>query len=158
MGEPLKDAYGSCATCSQAARTEVYRELGGFDERLRRCEDTDLAIRLALAGGHFVGIAEPLVTQHMTGTSDKSLDTLRELFLTVVDKHRSMFGSDMVYRFSRRWFSLKYDWLAGRRTRFAAGIVALGLGHPVLTWRRIRMAIPNLAHNRAFSRFSRGST
>jgi glycosyltransferase involved in cell wall biosynthesis len=29
MGEPLDDAYGSCATCSQAARTTVYREAPG---------------------------------------------------------------------------------------------------------------------------------
>ena len=158
MGEPLEDAYGSCATCSQAARTETYRQLGGFDERLRRCEDTDLAIRLALSGGHFVGIAEPLVTQKMTGTSDKSLDKLKELFLMVIDKHRAVFGADDVYAFCRKWASLKFDWLAGRRARFALGLAALGAKHPVLTWRRIRMALPNFSHNRAFRRFSRNAT
>lgn len=87
MGEPLEDAYGCCATCSQAGRAEVYRSSNGFDESFRRCEDADFAIRLALAGGHFVGVPEPLVLQRMTGTEDKSLDKLRQLTLQLHDKH-----------------------------------------------------------------------
>lgn len=155
MGEPLEDAYGSCATCSQAARTETYRRLHGFDQRLRRCEDSDFAIRLALAGGHFVGLSEPLVTQKMTGTSEKSLDILKEFVLMVMEKHQPVFQHDDVYLFCRAWTALKFDWLAGRRVKFASEMMLLGLRHPVLTWRRVRMALPNLSHNRAFRRFSR---
>ncbi len=55
MGEPLADGYGSCATCSQMARTATYRMLGGFDEAFRRGEDADLAIRIALAKRAFRG-------------------------------------------------------------------------------------------------------
>ena len=71
LGTRLDDGYGACPTCSQMARIGTYRAVGGFDPQLRRGEDTDFAIRLALAGGHFVGIAEPLVTQWMTRTSGK---------------------------------------------------------------------------------------
>ena len=68
LGVPLEDGYGACPCCSQMARLSTYRLVGGFDPQLRRGEDTDFNIRLALAGGHFVGIGQPLVVQSMTLT------------------------------------------------------------------------------------------
>jgi glycosyltransferase involved in cell wall biosynthesis len=73
LGTHLEDGYGACPTSSQMARLSTYRALGGFDPELRRSEDTDFNIRLAAAGGHFVGIGRPLVIQTMTRTSEKSL-------------------------------------------------------------------------------------
>src|SRR5262245_34415986 len=66
LGKRLNDAYGACATCSQLARVATYAIVGGFDPALARSSDTDLNIRLALAGAHFVGIAQALVVQTMT--------------------------------------------------------------------------------------------
>src|SRR5262245_22040557 len=63
LGKRLKGAYGACATCSQMARVSTYAIVGGFDPALARSSDTDLNIRLAQAGAHFVGIAQPLVMQ-----------------------------------------------------------------------------------------------
>lgn len=156
MGEPLADAYGSCATCSQAGRTSVYRALGGFDAALRRCEDMDLAIRLARVGGHFAGICEPLVTQRMTATTDKALADLRELTLMVYRKHRDLFDDERSYRFCLDWVRLKFRWLAGQRLGFATLLSRLAITYPVRTFRRFRFAIPNLSHNIAFARFLRG--
>ncbi|MFT5663260.1 MAG: glycosyltransferase involved in cell wall biosynthesis [Gammaproteobacteria bacterium] len=155
MGEPLKDGYGSCATCSQAGRTEVYREIDGFDARLRRCGDFEFAIRMALAGGHFVGISEPLVTQKMTSTAEKSLDKLKEFILLVLEKHQPIFDDGNSYKFCRAWIALKFDWMAGRRSKFTFGIARLSLRHPILTLKRVCMALPNLAHNRVLNRFFR---
>ena len=73
LGEPLEDGYGACPTCSQMARLSTYKLVGGFDPSFRRGKDTDSNIRLSQAGGHFVGLAEPLVIQSMTKTSEKSL-------------------------------------------------------------------------------------
>src|SRR5262245_15027814 len=73
FGKALKHGYGGCPTCSQMARLSTYDIIGGFDPLMRRCSDTDLAIRLAMRGAHFVGIARPLVIQTMTKTSEKSL-------------------------------------------------------------------------------------
>jgi glycosyltransferase involved in cell wall biosynthesis len=70
LGKRLKDAYGACATCSQMARLSTYAIVGGFDPMLARCEDTDLNVRLAIAGAHFVGIARPLVAQTMSKTAE----------------------------------------------------------------------------------------
>jgi glycosyltransferase involved in cell wall biosynthesis len=155
MGEPLEDGYGSCATCSQAARAKTYRGLNGFDAQFRRCEDSDFAIRFADSGGHFAGLAEPLVTQLMTDTSEKNLQTIREFSIMLIDKHRPLFDNDVSYNFSRNWVSLKFDWLAGQSFKFIFEIVKLALAHPLMVWQRLKMALPSLSNNRAFKRFSR---
>lgn len=154
-GEPLEDGYGAIATCSQMARTETYRALGGFDPAFRRSEDTEFCVRLALAGGHFVGISKPLVTQTLTATPEKSLEDEKRYRLALIDKHREVFDDERHYRFSREWAETKYVWLGGDRLSFARRLVRSGLGHPLLTWQRIRLALPTLEGNRAFARFHR---
>jgi peptidoglycan/xylan/chitin deacetylase (PgdA/CDA1 family) len=49
---------------------QLVKELGGFDARLRTCEDWDLWQRVARTGGRFVGVAQPLAFYRM---SDHSL-------------------------------------------------------------------------------------
>jgi glycosyltransferase involved in cell wall biosynthesis len=155
IGAPLADAYGSCATCSQLARTATYRSLGGFDPALRRSEDLDFAIRLARAGGHFVGIAAPLVTQTMTNTSDKSLADEERWQLAVIDKHRDFFESDDAFHFCRDWVGLRYAWIGGYRLRFATRLIGLAARRPWQTAQRLLLALPNLAGNRALGRLHR---
>lgn len=157
LGTPLKDGYGACPTCSQMARLATYRNLGGFDPALRRGEDTDLNIRLALAGGHLVGIARPLVRQRMTRTSDKGLAEEYRNMLVLIEKHRGMMEEAGQYGFCRAWLDAKQAWLEGRRAAFAGRFAALALAHPVLTARRFALALPNAAINRAFRRFHAGT-
>jgi glycosyltransferase involved in cell wall biosynthesis len=156
IGEPLRDGYGSCATCSQMARTETYRSIGGFDESFRRCEDADLAVRLALAGGHFVGLCSPLVTQTMTAASEKTLHDQRVFSLMWLDKHRTVFDSEAAYQFCRSWLEIKYDWLARDWLGLRRRLMKLGLRHPLWVARRIRMALPTLGGSRALRTFFRG--
>lgn len=157
LGTPLEDAYGAVPTCSQMARVATYRALGGFDPQLRRAEDTDFSIRLAEAGGHFIGIARPLVVQHMTRTSEKSLaEELRNMLL-LMDKNRAILEREGQYEFCRRWIELKWAWLERRHLAFAAGLARQALAHPVLTARRLTLALPNMRLNRAFSRFHSAS-
>lgn len=156
-GDPLAEGHGSCATCSQMARASVYRSLPPFDPVFRRAEDTDFAIRLAKAGGHFPGIAEPLVTQTMTRTSDKSLDDEKRWSLALIDKHRDVFLSEGEQTFCRDWVELRYAWLGARRGEFARRLARLAARHPARTWQRLRLALPNLGGNRALGRFLRGA-
>jgi glycosyltransferase involved in cell wall biosynthesis len=158
LGEPLREgAFGSCATCSQMARLDTYLALGGFDPAFRRCEDSDLALRLAKVGGHFTGLADPLVTQQMTGTSDKALDTLERYSLRLLDKHRDAFDTAAQYQFTKAWMRLKFRWMASTPTSFLVGLLPLLMRHPVQTTRRLTAAFPNLMANRAFARFARGT-
>jgi glycosyltransferase involved in cell wall biosynthesis len=156
LGTPLANGYGACATCCQMARLAVYRALGGFDPRFRRSVDTEFNIRLAKAGGHFVGIAQPLVVQTMTKTSDKTLAEEYRNMLLLMDKHRDVMDSMGEYGFCRRWIDAKQVWLEGRRTEFALALLSLFLAHPILTARRLALAVPNVGLNRALRRFHAG--
>jgi GT2 family glycosyltransferase len=155
-GTPLRHGYGSNATCSQMARTETLRQLGGFDTQFRRSQDTELCVRLAKAGAHFVGIAEPLVTQTMTRTSDKGIERERQNWLALVDKHRDVFRSEAEYDACRRWIDLRHDWLSQQRASFWRRLLQLIATRPGFTAIRLWMSLRNLPANIAFSRFHLG--
>ena len=153
LGKRLKYGYGACATCSQMARRSTYDLVGGFDPALRRCEDTDLNIRLGILGAHFVGVARPLVVQNMTKTSEKNLLEEYRNILLLMDKHREFIDRRGQYEFCQHWVRAKQAWLEGQRVRFARAMAMLALFHPLLTASRLALAVPNLGLNRAFSRF-----
>lgn len=153
FGQPLKDAYGSCATCSQMARLSTYRMLGGFDETLRRGEDTEFNIRLALAGGHFVGIADALVKQTMTKTSEKSLREEHRNLCLIMEKHQVLMKAHGQYEFCRRWIDMKLIWQEGRKLAFIFALAKLAMTSPILTIRRLFYAMPNIGLNSAYSHF-----
>lgn len=157
MGEPLQNGYGSCATCSQAARKTTYQLVGGFDPFFRRCQDTDLSIRMARAGVHFVGLATPLVSQKMTKTSDKSLEQEFKYKLALLDKNRDLFDDPALFAFCQEWFELKYNWLSRNELSFLRQIVYLAVSHPTLTLKRLKTALPNWEQNKAHRRFHRGT-
>ena len=155
LGSPLRDAYGACPTCSQMARLSMYRDMNGFDPTLRRGEDTDFSIRLAQAGGHFVGLAEPLVIQEMTKSAEKSLaEEYRNLRL-LIEKHRSILERAGQYDFCRHWIDVKQTWLEARHGKFLSALFSLLFAYPLLTIRRLALAITNIRLNQAFSRFHR---
>ena len=156
-GDPLKNAYGSLATCSQMARVETYHTLGGFDPALRRGEDTEFNIRLARKGGHFVGIATPLVTQTMMATSDKPIAAELNYAFYILDKHRDLFQSEVEYRFCRSWLDVKDSWMRRSYLEFTLRLTKLCLVHPLHTFHRIRMALPNIAGTRAVSKLHKSN-
>ena len=153
LGAPLEDGYGACPTCSQMARKSTYVSVGGFDPVFRRSEDTEFNIRLALSGGHFVGIEQPLVNQTMTQTSEKSLDDEHRYLLLMLDKHQLLMRKAGQYEYCLQWVDAKQALLKGQYFKLLGKLVLLFLRHPVLTCRRIALAMPNLGLNRAYSRF-----
>jgi glycosyltransferase involved in cell wall biosynthesis len=153
LGYPLKDGYGSCPTCSQMARLSTYHSMCGFDPTLRRGEDTDFNIRLAKAGGHFIGIAVPLVIQAMTKTSEKSLAEEYRNMVLLMEKHRIIMEREGQYIFCRRWLDIKQAWLENRECDFVCMLIRLAVRHPMLTLKRLYLALHNVKLNLAFSRF-----
>lgn len=153
LGTPMHDGHGSCATCSQMARRSTYMELGGFDERFRRSEDTEFNVRVAKAGGHFIGIAKPLVIQHMTNTGEKNLDDELYYQQLLLKTHKDVAEKHGQYEFCKEWLSLKYTWLSRCRTAFFWDICKLSLRHPILLLRRAFAGRHNLRANRAYARF-----
>ena len=153
LGEALADAYGSLATCSQLARRNVYAAIGGFDPTFRRSEDTDFSIRLALQGGHFVGVSAPLVIQSMTPGSEKRLAEEHRYMAMIFMKNRELLDQHTGLEFALNWLDVRHTWLAGNRLRFLIKLLCLGLRHPRPTIYRIIMAAPNYRLNQTFRKF-----
>jgi glycosyltransferase involved in cell wall biosynthesis len=153
LGTPLKNGYGSCPTCSQMARLSTYHLLGGFDPSFRRSEDTDLNIRLALIGGHFVGIRLPLVTQTMTKTVEKSIKDEYRYARLLLEKHKGVVENEGLYEFSCEWLKVKLAWFEANYLDCMGGLMKLMYSHPFLVVQRLYLALPNIRVNQAFRRF-----
>jgi hypothetical protein len=104
-------------------------------------------------GGHFVGIAKPLVLQRMTKTFDKSLADERQYILMLLEKHKDIPNKYGMYDFCQRWIDIKQAWLEGQLSVFALSLVSMVMNHPWATLRRLVLALPNIGLNRAFARF-----
>jgi GT2 family glycosyltransferase len=153
IGTQLNDGYGSCPTCSQMARLSTYRFLGGFDPLFRRSEDTDFNVRLALAGGHFVGISTPLVIQTMTKTAEKNIKDEFHYARLLLEKHKAVIGSEKLYDFSCEWLRLKEAYLQTNYLDFVVKLLKLLISNPFLVLKRLYLALPNMRINQSFKRF-----
>lgn len=153
LGRGLDDGNGSCATCSQFGRLSTFKGIGGFDVQFRRSEDTDFVVRLAEAGGHFVGVAEPLVFQTMTKTNDKSLKGEHFYWQLLLKKHQSKIGSARMFRFVLAWSNVKQSWLERAYPTFIWRFFILLFTSPVLTTKRLYSSLQNLSVNNEFRKF-----
>lgn len=149
IGKPMGESVASCATCSQMARKSTYERIGKFNELLRRSEDTDFNVRLALAGGHFVGIEKPLVIQYMTISAEKNIEEERHNALLWLDNHRDYLEKTGWYKHAREWLDIKYDYLSGLKLRFLVRMFILFLKFPKKTITRLYWVWPNRQYSKA---------
>ncbi|WP_417310471.1 glycosyltransferase family 2 protein [Devosia sp.] len=142
-------SYGGTGAGTLMARTTLLRRLGGFDSSLRRVEDVDFAIRLALDGGWFIGTAEKLFVQYATGGADKSYERNRDAEVAVADKHAHYLRSIRRYHYARNWPVLRYYHFKRDYLRFALQFARIWMVNPVLATRHILATGPKrLAHER----------
>jgi glycosyltransferase involved in cell wall biosynthesis len=152
MGGILENG-GGCPTCSQAGRKAMYEKVGGFDHSFRRLEDTDFNIRLALAGGHFIGIDYPLVTQYMTKNYKKNIDIEHFYTKVLYKKHKNFINFHNQYEFCVAWIDLRHHMLARRWNLAMYKSFKCMIINPYLFLRRLVLVLPNLKINIEFSRF-----
>lgn len=153
IGEPLKGAYGSVATCSQMARTSTYFLVGGFDPELRRGEDTDFCIRFSLLGGHFIGVSKPLVRQFMTKTVEKSLEDEYRNTRKILMKYQNIIEDNGNFDFCLNWLEFKYAYLRKERLNLILILFKLLTTYPFLSFKRFFLALKNHDINKNFSDF-----
>ncbi len=122
---------------------------------LHRCEDFELALRVAKAGGHFPGISDPLVRQKMTSTNEKHPTALEVSILTVFEAHRDIFESERRYQFCREWIGFKYDLISGDKMKALQHLIRATLMDPFQIILRLKRSAPNLLSNRRFAVFAR---
>lgn len=101
--------YGAgTPTCSLMARTETFKNNGSFDPNLRRVEDVDFAIRLAMNEGYFIGTRETLFNQYATEAFDKSPEKNLEAEQALVRKNKNYLSSIGKYYYALHWPKLRY--------------------------------------------------
>lgn len=154
-GTSKRDLLGSCPTCTQMARTSTYRILGGFDEKLRRSDDTDFCIRAAEHEGVFIGIKEPLVQQFITAGSDKSLNLEKKTWKFLLAKHRHIIERKMSYPVAIRWLDLRHSFLSKNYVLFILILFKLFFTSPRQTLSKILFAIPNFSLHITDSKYHR---
>lgn len=144
---------GSAATCSQMARRAAYEALGKFDASFRRVEDCDFAVRAALAGAHFVGLAEPLVAQTLTATSEKRLTDQRFYSLKLLEKYRDFPTQKGNRQFARHYYEARFAFMARRYHAFLRHILAAAMMRPGLALRHLLRACDTISLTRRMGRF-----
>ncbi|MEX0450730.1 glycosyltransferase family 2 protein [Spiribacter sp. 218] len=142
--------YGAgTPTCALMARREVLLQAGGFDPSLRRVEDADLAVRMALAGAAFPGCPEGLFLQYATFAGDKDAESNYRAELALLDKHRDYLERLRRYDYARRWFTVRYHHLRRDWPNLARSLAGAWLRHPLWTTAQALRAGPRrLLHER----------
>lgn len=156
LGRPIENGFGSMATCSLMMPRHIFEKIGLYDEDFRRCEDTDFTLRFALAGGYFLGIAEPLVTQKMTSSSEKTLLDEKKYHVNIYRKYSDELGTKK-FDFGLKWLDLRYEFLHGEIIRFVMRFIFLLCNHPILSIKKLFWALPNIGFNFNFKKFHKGA-
>lgn len=133
---------GGTPTCALMARRSAYLAVGGFDSKLRRVEDVDFAIRLALAGGHFIGCPRELYLQHATVASDKTPGKNLQAELQLVEKYSDYLRRKHRHGYARAWFRIRYYHFSKQRLKFLAALAAFLLRHPIAGGRHLLRSAP----------------
>lgn len=97
LKEDRYHCWGMFGSCTLMARTESFRQLGGFDPQFRRCTELDFATRAAFLGAHFISVDSTLITQHLTDTPDKSGKTDLIFRLLLLKEHKAYLKSRRAY-------------------------------------------------------------
>jgi len=135
--------YGTAVpTCALLARTGTLLDAGGFDVDLRRVEDNDIAIRLALAGAHFVGVPQKLFVQYSTSAPDKSPEKNLEAEQAIVRKHRSYLEASGRYYYALHWHYLRYWHFKRRYSRLVLEFLGLFVRYPLASTRHFFTTAP----------------
>jgi glycosyltransferase involved in cell wall biosynthesis len=108
-------SWGQFGSCTLFVRRRTILDLGGFDETFRRMAEWDLAVRASLAGAHFVAVDQPLITQHLTPTSDKAGSLPLNYALKLREKYRTHLESKRVYRASKAIAHSRHHYAKERR-------------------------------------------
>ena len=146
--------YGAgVPACSLLARRATFATVGGFDQRFRRVEDADFAIRLALNGGHFTGTREVHFVQYSTDAPDKSPEKNLAAEQFLAEKHKQYLDSIGRYQYAKRWPKLRYWHFKRNYRRFLMELTELTVRYPLAVPRHLLSTGPRrLIHEHRMGR------
>ena len=143
MDRPQSVFYGNgTPSCTMMARKSVLQSVGGFDENLRRIEDSDICIRLGMSHTHFIGCPEEIVLQYASEGGDKNPQAGYDAEVYLFDKYRGYLAEQGIYHYAKDWVFLRFYHFSGRRSSAIMQIIKMALKYPVLTLKRFMRAAP----------------
>lgn len=124
--------YGAgTPTCAMMASKATFKKLDGFDAALRRVEDIDFSVRLALRGGHFIGCGRNLFTQYATFGEHKTPINNFKAELQMLHKHSIYLRSKNNYKYACDWFYIRYLHFSGQNLKFCLKLLAFLFKYPI---------------------------
>ena len=127
-------AYGSgVPTCSLFARKSTFLRVGIFDTKMRRQEDVDFGIRLAIKGAHFIGIKEPVITQFESSGDYKTAKVEYQSSLNLIEKYSDYLNSKGLYEYMKLWIKIKYQHFISNNFYASLILIRLFLKYPTRT-------------------------
>lgn len=144
MGRNPEVFFGSgTPSCSLMVRKSTYDTVGLYDTTMRRTEDTDFALRLARAGGHFIGCPEQLVIQSASVGLDKRPEVGYRSELALIKKHQDLFSPPRRYNYAQDWIKLRYHHFGQERVKSIMQLTKLFIKYPKWTWEQFWRSAPN---------------
>lgn len=128
--------------CSMMVPKRVYDAVGPYDPAMRRTEDTDFAIRLAMKGGHFIGCAEEVVVQTASVGFDKRPEVGYKSELALVEKYKDLFTSPRRYEYAKDWIKLRFHHFGRQRARSVFALLKLFVKYPDWTIEQFMRSAP----------------
>lgn len=136
--------YGAgTPTCALMMSRSALQKIGGFDSNLRRVEDVDLAIRIALEGGHFIGTAHKLFVQYATTASDKTPQINFVAEVKLIEKYAAYLRKKKRYRYAKMWFKLRYYHFSKQRIRFLSLLFFFLIQYPLVGFKHLLRSAPS---------------
>ncbi len=140
-------------SCSVLVRKRVYDEIGLYDTAMRRTEDTDFALRLAMKDGHFIGCTEEVIAQTASVGFDKRPEVGYKSELALVEKYKSLFEDERRYEYARDWIYLRYRHFGRQRVLSVFALLKLFVKYPSWTFEQLSRSAPKrLKHELGMSK------
>lgn len=100
-------SYGRYGACTLFARTNLLKELAGFDESFRRCEESVLVVKHCLNGGVVTSVDLPIITQNITEgfLNEKGYSAEKKYYKMLVSHYRYYFQENYT---RRKYYYSKY--------------------------------------------------
>tara|TARA_B100000212_G_C27369883_1_gene532075 strand:- start:79 stop:1023 length:945 start_codon:yes stop_codon:yes gene_type:complete len=117
-------------TCSLAITKECFKKVGFFDEKLKRVEDLDMAIRLSFNKVLFTGVKEVLIRQTTSERQNKNAEINYDSEVKVIEKNKDFLEEKKLFWHSMQWPKLRYFYFKRNFIKLFYNLLILFLLNP----------------------------
>lgn len=120
---------GSTATCTLCARKNSLEIIGGFNNKLRRFEDLDLAIKALLKNISLITVEKTLIDQFFKNESYKNNSEIYEIKMIKI--HKKFLEKNNLFDFSYNFAKMKHHFLNYRIFIFLKYFIYMQFKYPI---------------------------